>query len=226
VDVENASGLLFVATDLDAAHEREINHWYDTRHVPQREALPGFLSAQRFVRFEGGPEYAQFQAGPKYVALYDLENPEVMQRDAYAALSRPPIVTDEDREMLKGFQHTVRAVMVEILRARAQSAADARAQAGGLLVVGLKPHDSYEEELNAWYDEEHVPYLLQAQGVLGVRRFRAVEGEPAYLALWELEKPEVRATAEFAKMGNTPWTRRVLAHCDMRVRGLYIPLSR
>ena len=37
-------------------------------------AIPGFINARRFTAIEGGP---------KYLALYDLESPEVLQTPSY-----------------------------------------------------------------------------------------------------------------------------------------------
>src|SRR5579872_4521575 len=101
----NAPALLFVPTDLDPEHEAAVNRWYDERHVPQRQALPGFLSARRYVAFSGGPKYA---------ALYDMESPEALKTDAYKALSQPPIQSAEDREMVSRFKNNMRCVLTQI----------------------------------------------------------------------------------------------------------------
>ena len=65
-----SNALLFVATDLDPEHEEAVNRWYDSRHVPQRQGTPGFLSAQRYEAASGSPKYA---------AVYDLESPDVLR---------------------------------------------------------------------------------------------------------------------------------------------------
>jgi hypothetical protein len=211
MQTDQAPGLLVVVTDLDPAYEADVNRWYDSRHVPQRRALPGFRSAQRYIAVEGQP---------KYLALYDLDSPDAMKTDAYRALSRPPVQTEEDRTMLQRFRNSVRAVMVQV------NSAGAPGQHGGVvLAVGLDPDPAYEEEFNAWYAEEHIPCLTSVSGVLGARRFRAVEGSPAYLTLWELESPEVRRSAAYRAKADTPWTRRMRAHFIRRLDGIYQTLS-
>jgi hypothetical protein len=210
----SSSALLFVATDLDPQHEDAVNRWYDTRHVPQRQSTPGFLSAQRYQAASGSPKYA---------ATYELESPEVLKSEAYLALSKPPIVTDEDKLMVSRFQNNLRAVMTKICEASADSVT-ANATAGALLAVGLEPEAGYEEEYNAWYDDEHIPFILRVPGVLRVRRFRALEGAPAYLTLWDLVAPEVRQSAGFAEAAETPWTRRIRQHCNRRITAIYRPL--
>ena len=72
--VDKAKGLLLVMMEIDPEHEAEFNRWYDEEHVPERLAIPGFLSARRYRVIEGGP---------KYLALYELESPDVLQSDAY-----------------------------------------------------------------------------------------------------------------------------------------------
>lgn len=67
-------GLLLFMTDINPALEDEFNRWYEEEHLPERRAIPGFLSARRFRCIEGGP---------KYLALYDLESPAVLQSPPY-----------------------------------------------------------------------------------------------------------------------------------------------
>jgi len=67
-------GLLLMMTDIDAANEEDFNRWYEEEHLDERMAIPGFINARRFTALEGGP---------KYLALYDLESPEVLQSARY-----------------------------------------------------------------------------------------------------------------------------------------------
>lgn len=71
-------GLLFVVSETPAAFEEEFNAWYDTEHVPERLALPGFLSGSRYVSAE---------RPRRYLALYDLENVGVLDRPEYQAFA-------------------------------------------------------------------------------------------------------------------------------------------
>jgi hypothetical protein len=67
-------GLLLMMTDIDPANEADFNRWYEEEHLDERMAIPGFINARRFTALEGGP---------KYLALYDLESPEVLQSAPY-----------------------------------------------------------------------------------------------------------------------------------------------
>jgi hypothetical protein len=68
------NGLLLMMTDIDPADETDFNRWYEEEHLAERMAVPGFINARRFTALEGGP---------KYLALYDLESPEVLRSAAY-----------------------------------------------------------------------------------------------------------------------------------------------
>ena len=59
----------------------------------------------------------------------------------------------------------------------------------GLLMVYCEVPAKYEEEFNAWYNEEHIPERLSIPGVLSAARYQAVAGGPKYLACYELATP-------------------------------------
>jgi hypothetical protein len=99
---EKGRGLLLVMIDIDPEHEEEFNRWYTEEHLPERLACPGFLSGRRFIALEGSP---------KYLALYDLESPEVLQSDAYRKIFGP---SDWTKRISTHFVRAVRNVYLEI----------------------------------------------------------------------------------------------------------------
>src|SRR5947199_10582409 len=46
-----------------------------------------------------------------------------------------------------------------------------------------------EEAFNRWYNEAHVPQVLQIKGLVSARRYKALEGEDEYqyMAVYELQ---------------------------------------
>lgn len=74
----NRNGLLMVMMQPPSVMEEEFNAWYDTEHVPERRALPGFQSGLRFVCIDGYP---------RYMALYDLDREDVLHSPEYLAIS-------------------------------------------------------------------------------------------------------------------------------------------
>jgi hypothetical protein len=213
--------LLLVQADVAPEHEATWNRWYDQRHVPDLLTVPGFHSGRRFEAVADYPGAGLSGALPRYLALYDLDSAAVLASDPYKALSQPPRRTDEDRAMLRLFRNANRAVYEQISEAQTAEAGET----GGQLAVGLVPDPAHEEEYNAWYDEEHIPYLMKVPGVLRARRFRALEGEPRYLALYDLSTPEIRRSEAFERAIDTPWSARMRRHCERKLTGLYRPHS-
>jgi len=72
-----APGMLLVQMQPPPAMEDEFNAWYDAEHVPEREAVPGFESAARFVCTDGWP---------RYMACYDLTSLAVLAEPAYRSI--------------------------------------------------------------------------------------------------------------------------------------------
>lgn len=72
----HARAILMVSMEPPAALEEEFNDWYDTEHFPQRRAMPGFLSASRWICLDGWP---------RWMALYDLQDKTALDSDVYRA---------------------------------------------------------------------------------------------------------------------------------------------
>jgi hypothetical protein len=53
-----------------AGREKEYNEWYDLRHMPDVLAVPGFVSARRYV--------AEVKGERQYLAIYEMhvESPD------------------------------------------------------------------------------------------------------------------------------------------------------
>ncbi|MCO5090104.1 DUF4286 family protein [Bosea sp. (in: a-proteobacteria)] len=71
---EQPRHMLHVMMDVDPAHEEEFNRWYWEEHVPERLALPGFISARRFIAKMGEP---------KYLAIYELASADALETPEY-----------------------------------------------------------------------------------------------------------------------------------------------
>jgi hypothetical protein len=72
-------GFLLVLMHPPTVMEEEFNAWYDTEHIPDRLAIPGFESGQRFHSLDGGV--------PRYLAFYDLASASVMDSPEYLRVS-------------------------------------------------------------------------------------------------------------------------------------------
>ena len=194
---QNANGLLAVWTDIAPEAEREFNDWYNTEHIPQLLGVPGFLSGRRYQAVDGEP---------KYLALYDLTDAEVMKSDAFRQVRELP--TEWTKKMRPLFRNTAIGVYRQIFSHGTQPAQDA----DFVLTVRLNIPADKEQDFNAWYNVDHVPALVGVPGVYCARRYAAVEGDPKYLALYELNAAGVPKTPEWDKARNSEWTMRIRPH--------------
>jgi hypothetical protein len=96
-------------------------------------------------------------------------------------------------------------------------------QADYLYVVRMDVDPAHEEEFNRVYDSEHVPALLKVPGVLGVARYQTSdEGVPAYMAVYEIEDPNVPFTPTWrASSDSGEWPHRVRPYTRNLSRAVY-----
>lgn len=95
----------------------------------------------------------------------------------------------------------------------------------GLLLVMADVDQEWEDEFNAWSNEEFIPSMLGVPGVLSARRYRVVEGTPKYLALYDLAELNVLERPEYLRL--RPWdpeatsrARRIFSACRL-TQGVY-----
>jgi hypothetical protein len=81
-----------------------------------------------------------------------------------------------------------------------------------IYVVAVDVEPEWEDEVNRWYNEEHIPNLLSVPGYLGARRYRAVDGGPTYLNYYEIASIEAFRSPERTRAIETPWTAKVRPH--------------
>jgi hypothetical protein len=70
-----------------------------------------------------------------------------------------------------------------------------------------------DREWNDWYSGIYVPNYEKVPGVIRGRRYRALEGTPTYLTLYEFEHPRVSESAEWkAQQNAVPISAQMRAH--------------
>lgn len=192
-----AKGLLLAAFDYRTAHADEFNAWYDTEHVPERLAVPGFINAERWV----GDEDPFI-----HIATYDLDNVDVLRTPAYRAVSAGNNTPWTNR--VTGMCKRIMRFEGEQLR---PGDLTAPREAGALLLASMTPARDAEADFHAWYDQEHLPQLAAVPGVLAARRYRATDhaSERGYVALYHLRDAGVSRSDAWAKAAYTPWTERM-----------------
>jgi hypothetical protein len=93
-------------------------------------------------------------------------------------------------------------------------------QAAMLLVFDLAVEAI--DEHDDWHTHEHLPERLAIPGFLRGTRWVALQGQPRYLVLYEVERLETLASAAYLERLNhpTPWTAKMMPHYRGMTRGL------
>jgi hypothetical protein len=81
--------------------------------------------------------------------------------------------------------------------------------AGGVILVSMNVDAEREDEFNDWYNTEHIPHFNRLAGVIAARRFRSIDGDPRYVALYHVEDTSIYATPGWMAANQTPWILRM-----------------
>ena len=87
-----AAGLFYVYTEAGSVDEAEFHDWYDHEHGPARLTVPGFGRALRYQALDG--------AKPPWLALYELDSPDVLDSPEYKAVVAN--ASDRDKAVMQG----------------------------------------------------------------------------------------------------------------------------
>lgn len=103
---DKTRGLLCIWTDVEAEHELDFNRWYDTEHMQERVAIPGFQNARRFGAAGACPR--------PYLALYYTDNLAVFRSPDYAtAFANQTDWSKQNFTRMRGTQRRVGRLTVE-----------------------------------------------------------------------------------------------------------------
>jgi hypothetical protein len=70
----------------------------------------------------------------------------------------------------------------------------------GALALWLDVAPELDRETDGWYVDEHMPERIDIGGYLRARRFVAIEGDPAYLTLFEAQTPAALASEGYLRL--------------------------
>ncbi len=225
-----AKGLLLAKMDPPATGEREWNEYYFKKHVADRAAIPGFLSARRFRLADFANEYT-IAGDSRYLALYDLESVDVLKGDAYHKVweqdrARPAGSWEDQILKLPKFARGIYEQIEPV--DPAYRTPDCRF----VLVVGHEVPRSRVREFNAWYNTEHIPTLLRVPGVLAIRRFAMADKEfppmtdkggvlTRFVTVWDVADNGGFETEAFRAAAASPWSRWVRSWYERKICALY-----
>jgi len=96
-----------------------------------------------------------------------------------------------------------------------------------LYVVMMDVEPDKEAEFNEIYDKEHIPILLKVPGVLRAARYKtSTEGAPRYVAIYELDNPDVPNSEAFREASDTgAWPHQIRPYTKNRSRIVYTRIN-
>ena len=196
------TGLLMVWVDIAPESEAEYHRWYDEEHIPHLLAVPGFLSAGRYEALKGGP---------KYLALYELEDNNVLRSAAYLDAVKYRQSSGRERAgPSRTGRNFLRNAYRQIFPVHTNPVEQTREPAPFLQMGRIDIPAMVEEEFNDWYNTAYLPPYMAVPGCLGARRWIAVDGQPKYLTLYEFANAAVSESEPWNKARDSNvWSNRI-----------------
>lgn len=200
------ASILFSEMTPDPAWEGEFNDWYNTEHIPLRMGAPGFQSARRYRQTDG----------PSYLAVYEMDDLAALQTEAYTAIkTKPSAQTARMLREVSGFTRYLGRPTTTVTRP--DLTVEAMIEGPVLYAVFFAAPPDRIADFDYWYDEDHVPILMECPEWRGVRRFVITDGHPeawTHLAIHSIDslaaldsdaRKRARATPVRAKLAAEPW---------------------
>lgn len=205
----NGPGYFYVLSQPKSHFLDEYHEWYNSEHGPLRLKLDFFLNGYRYKSTDPADP-------PIWLACYDLKKISSLDEPRYTVLREKR--SEREQELLNH--------KLNFLDRRIYSDVSSRGRNGGpapvVMTVAFLVANELVDEMNRWYEEEHIDDLSKIPGWRRSRRFQLIEGDnqkkgyTELLAVHDFEKengidgPE----HEFAK--SRPWRNRILGLVERR----------
>ena len=205
---KKGSGLMLVFVDVPSEREEEFNEWYNTEHLQELMSVPGILNCAR---------YEAVKSGPKHLAVYEFENAQVIDTDAF---KNRPITPWAQKVGPRAIATTRINNVYEMIHPASVSDIIANSEMAPALQIGrMGVSSENEKEWNDWYSTVYVPNYETVPGVIRGRRWKAYRGEPDYAVMYEFENEFVSETKEWEDVRDAhPDTARIrpmMTHADL-----------
>ena len=190
--------------------EAEYHDWYDHEHGPARLRVPGLVGACRYEAVD--------DLTPRWLALYELDSPAVLDSVEYKAVVEGG--SDRDKFIMSHLATLDRRIYSQL----SDDGSGGDGPAPVILAVANSVPLETVDDMTAWYEQEHIPMLLDVPGWRRIRRYRLTGPAPldgpgaGFLSLHELaglamlEEPGYRAAV------STPWRDRIVSGALRRER--------
>jgi hypothetical protein len=204
-------GVLVVSLYAAAEDMDRLRAWYAAEKIPAILKVPGVTgvstweTAWRYVADASGAQVA-VDAPPAYTVIYELSDVDTVRSEAFLdadGRSYADVPTVDGAPLHYRTETSVTAR--DVARVDNPGLEAAAPPAKGMMVVSITPERDYIPLLHEWYMDVHLPELLVCPGMLGARRFQALDGIPNFFALYYLDRPEALKSPEFVQVSGRPF---------------------
>ena len=157
INAATPEGLMAFWADVEPGYLDRFLAWHNCEHIPERVAVPGFVSGRR---------YRDLGGAPRFLMMYETRDSAVLGSDAYTSRLNDP--TPWTREALGSFRNAVRNVYRLVDGAGSPDLSEAP-----FLITtrfNLAADEASGEILDAW-----LPAVAAVPGVRGVRLYEIDE---------------------------------------------------
>jgi hypothetical protein len=164
---DDHSALIHLVT-LDAELDDEsFRDWVTKDHFSSVLSRPGWVAARLFECVNGEP---------RHLIIYHLNEDVATAGRISDGLLRAPHV---ERRGIRDYHARTFRLIYEVGSNRDQPAL--------VNVITVDVEDAHAAEFSRWYNEVHFPEILACPGWLAGRRYECIDGEPRFLAIYDLE---------------------------------------
>lgn len=165
---------LFVFSNPVAGQEVEYNRWYNEQHAPDVVAVPGFVSAQRFVLNDQQLTGASSKVAlAKYLILYRIVTDDLVSVSAEmnrrVQVGETKISPTFDRSGVDLYMYRALGPAIKGVGGDPASAPSGE-QSEYRQIVFTVPIDGKEAEFNQWYSDYHAPEMAAIPGFVSAQR--------------------------------------------------------
>jgi hypothetical protein len=208
----NETYYFYVFSNPVAGHEDEYNKWYNEQHAPDVVSIPGFRTAQRFVK-DDLPLYRMVDLQvPKYLVIYKIvtDNVNAVFDEVSRRLKTGETIMSPAFDQKTSVSYVYRPFRPEIKGVGGEpEGAKPGPKQTYYQVVFTAMVEGKEREFNLFYDQHHAPELAAIPGFVSAQRMvlaRPSTGSiPAtkYLALFKVETSDLAAVKQAATKPGT-----------------------
>jgi hypothetical protein len=203
----------FVFSNPVAGQEARYNRWYNEQHQLDVVAVPGFVTAHRFV-MNDLPLYRRADVElPKYLVVYKIvtDDLDAVFKEVSRRLQTGETKMDPsfDRATSVGYTYRAFRPFVKGVGGEPRSARPGKRELY-YHVVFTPFVEGKEDEFNTIYDKHHAPELASIPGFTGAQRMILARPDTAsikgtkYLALFTVETSDLAAVKEGTSAPVTP----------------------